>query len=221
MITAQDIREKAFTKAAFGGYAMNEVDDFLDELADDLAASQKESNVLKAKMKVLVTKIEEYRGSEDAMHLALVSAQRIAKEIEDEAQAKADALLADAEAQAEKLVADAQAEADRVAGDVVALREKEEARYAAAKAAAADYITRAREMLANEQSYINALENEFEVAEIEAESEEAALSVEEEENVNDDDLRTFMDAVYAEEAPAGEAPAGEEYIEVEEEETLF
>ncbi|MBR7190097.1 MAG: DivIVA domain-containing protein, partial [Oscillospiraceae bacterium] len=43
MITAQDIREKTFEKSTFGGYAMNEVDDFLDELAGDLAASQKET----------------------------------------------------------------------------------------------------------------------------------------------------------------------------------
>ena len=42
MITAQDIREKCFEKARIGGYAMDEVDDFLDELANDAAASQKE-----------------------------------------------------------------------------------------------------------------------------------------------------------------------------------
>ena len=48
MITAQDIREKTFEKSTFGGYAMGEVDDFLDELADDLAAAQKESAVLNA-----------------------------------------------------------------------------------------------------------------------------------------------------------------------------
>ena len=40
MITAQDIREKTFEKSTFGGYAMNEVDDFLDELAGDLAAAE-------------------------------------------------------------------------------------------------------------------------------------------------------------------------------------
>ena len=30
MISAQDIREKTFEKSTFGGYAMSEVDDFLD-----------------------------------------------------------------------------------------------------------------------------------------------------------------------------------------------
>ena len=63
MITAQDIREKTFEKSKFGGYDMAEVDDFLEELANDLTASQKEVAVLKSKMKVLVSKIEEYRGN--------------------------------------------------------------------------------------------------------------------------------------------------------------
>ena len=59
MITAQDIREKTFEKSRFGGsgYDMASVDDFLEELADDITSSQKENAVLKSKMKVLVDKI--------------------------------------------------------------------------------------------------------------------------------------------------------------------
>ena len=71
MITAQDIREKCFEKARIGGYAMDEVDDFLDELANDAAASQKEIATLNAKMKYLADKIREYQGSEEAMNMAL------------------------------------------------------------------------------------------------------------------------------------------------------
>ena len=75
MITAQDIREKCFEKARIGGYAMDEVDDFLDELANDAAASQQEIATLNAKMKYLADKIREYQGSEEAMNMALVSGQ--------------------------------------------------------------------------------------------------------------------------------------------------
>ena len=59
MITAQDIREKTFEKSRMNGYDMASVDDFLEELAEDIGASQKENAVLKSKMKVLVDKIEE------------------------------------------------------------------------------------------------------------------------------------------------------------------
>lgn len=47
MITAQDIREKTFEKARFSGYDMASVDDFLEELAEDVTATQKENAVLK------------------------------------------------------------------------------------------------------------------------------------------------------------------------------
>ena len=63
MITAQDIREKTFDKARIGGYDMASVDDFLEELAEDVTAAQKENAVLKSKMKILVDKIEEYRAN--------------------------------------------------------------------------------------------------------------------------------------------------------------
>lgn len=103
MITAQDIREKCFEKARIGGYAMDEVDDFLDELANDAAASQKEIATLNAKMKYLADKIREYQGSEEAMNMALVSAQKLAKNIEEDARAKAEALVASAQKEADDI----------------------------------------------------------------------------------------------------------------------
>ena len=101
MITAQDIREKTFEKSRFGGsgYDMASVDDFLEELADDITASQKENAVLKSKMKVLVDKIEEYRANEEALNMAVLSAQKLAVQIENDARSRAAAMIADAERQ--------------------------------------------------------------------------------------------------------------------------
>lgn len=53
MINAQDIREKTFKRATFGGYDMAMVDNFLDELADDIAAYQEELAALKSRLKAL------------------------------------------------------------------------------------------------------------------------------------------------------------------------
>lgn len=99
MITAQDIREKTFEKSRIGGYDMAAVDDFLEVLADDITASQKENAVLKSKMKVLVDKIEEYRANEEALHMAVLSAQKLAVQIENDARARAAAMIEDAEKQ--------------------------------------------------------------------------------------------------------------------------
>ena len=61
MLTPQDIQDKVFAKAVFGGYDMTTVDDFLEDVMAVYAALYKESAVLKSKIKVLVEKVEEYR----------------------------------------------------------------------------------------------------------------------------------------------------------------
>ena len=94
-MTPQDIRERTFEKAVFGGYDMGDVDDFLEDAAVELESVQKENATLKAKMKVLVDKIEEYRASEDAMRLTLLSAQKLSAQIEADARARAEKTLAD------------------------------------------------------------------------------------------------------------------------------
>jgi len=99
MITAQDIREKTFDKARLSGYDMAEVDDFLEEIAEDITATQKENAVLKSKMKVLVDKIEEYRSNEEALNMAVLSAQKLAVQIENDARTRSAQMLSDAEAQ--------------------------------------------------------------------------------------------------------------------------
>ena len=159
MITAQDIREKCFEKARIGGYAMDEVDDFLDELANDAAASQKEIATLNAKMKYLADKIREYQGSEEAMNMALVSAQKLAKNIEEDARAKADALIASAQKEADDILAAAKAESDRTIGAIETNRKAEELRCQKAQAAAGEYIQKVRMLLDREQAFLSTLES--------------------------------------------------------------
>ena len=97
MISAQDIREKAFGKSRKDGYDMESVDDFLEEVADSITSYQKENAVLKSKMKVLVDKIEEYRTNEGALNQAILSAQKLAVQIENDARSRSSAMIEDAE----------------------------------------------------------------------------------------------------------------------------
>lgn len=135
MITAQDIREKAFEKQRIGGYDMASVDDFLEELADDITAYQKENTVLKSKMKVLVDKIEEYRANEEALNMAVLSAQKLAVQIEADAKTRAAAMLADADKQVKAVV-----------GSIEAQANAEEQRLEAAKEATAKFLNGVRAM---------------------------------------------------------------------------
>ncbi|MBR3861971.1 MAG: DivIVA domain-containing protein [Oscillospiraceae bacterium] len=112
MIKAQDIRGITFEKAVFGGYDMASVDSFMEDLANDLGLLQKENAVLRAKMKVLVDKVDEYRSNEDALRTALLTAQKMGLSIEREAREKADALLAEAQAEAGRITGEAQAQVE-------------------------------------------------------------------------------------------------------------
>ncbi len=136
MITAQDIREKTFEKARMGGYDMASVDDFLEELADEIAAAQKENAVLKSKMKVLVDKIEEYRANEEALNMAILSAQKLAVQIESEARQRASATVAEAEAKAKAVI-----------GSIDEERISYEQRLAEAKEAKASFIAETKALV--------------------------------------------------------------------------
>ena len=104
MLTPQEVSARSFTKTMMGGYNMTMVDEFLDELTDNYTSLYKENASLKAKMKVLVEKVEEYRATEDSMRATLLTAQRMADAIDTEAEETRDGILKQAEAAArEKL----------------------------------------------------------------------------------------------------------------------
>ena len=110
MITPQNIKEKTFVKAVFGGYDMASVDNYLDEISTDLALLQKENATLKAKIKVLVDKVEEYRSNEDALRMAVLSAQKLGNMIEAEAKEKAVKTINDAMEEAARITKEANLE---------------------------------------------------------------------------------------------------------------
>ena len=105
MLTPQEVSTHSFAKAVMGGYNMAMVDEFLDELTDDYAALYKENAALKAKMKVLVEKVEDYRATEDSMRATLLTAQKMADSIVHEAEAKRDEMLSRAESDAKTRIA--------------------------------------------------------------------------------------------------------------------
>ncbi len=150
MITAQDIREKTFEKSRLNGYDMASVDDFLEELADDITTSQKENAVLKSKMKVLVDKIEEYRANEEALNMAILSAQKLAVQIENDARQRAAAMLAEADEQVKAKVGTIEEE--------TAIQER---RLADAKAATARFFDGIRSLCKKQMQNLDAISNDL------------------------------------------------------------
>ena len=136
MFTPQQIDQISFGRAAFGGYDMQDVDAFLEPLTEDYVTLYKENALLKSKMKVLVSKLEEYRKNEASMKDAIVNAQRTC-----------DMMVKEAEAKCAQLLAEANAAAAENARNADALIAAENERVEEARKAAAAKITEMQELL--------------------------------------------------------------------------
>ena len=148
MFTPQEVSEKVFPKASFGGggYNMASVDEFLDALTEDYTALFKENVTLKAKLKVLAEKVEEYRSTEEAMRQALLTAQKMAAKLVQEAQTEKEQILSDARTEA-------QAEIHRLDDE----RQAEERKLRAAQEKTAEFIRRSDELCKAQSAFLQSL----------------------------------------------------------------
>lgn len=187
MYTPQEVSEKTFPKSSglSSGYSMTAVDEFLDGLTEDYTALYKDNTTLKAKLKVLAEKVEEYRATEDAMRSTLLAAQKMAAQMVAEAQAERDKSIAEAHAEKEKTISNAQAEARRLLieargeAEIQARQLQQEIRdswekLAAAQSETESFIQRSRELCAQQMAFLDALP-ERNAPEQEEQSEAVAL----------------------------------------------
>ena len=109
MFTPQQIDQISFGRATFGGYDMQQVDEFLEPLTEDYVTLYKENALLKSKMRVLVGKLEEYRKNEASMKDAIVNAQKTCDKMVREAEVKCAQMMNNANAAASQSAKDSDA----------------------------------------------------------------------------------------------------------------
>lgn len=135
MLTVKEINEVSFGKAGFSGYKPEDVDNFIDQVAAsfqeligerDAAVKQAGEMALlnselaaknadtQKKLSILAQKIEAYRQEEEGIKEAILSAQKMSKDLVRESQTKADGIIQDARAQAEAKLLEANEEARRI-----------------------------------------------------------------------------------------------------------
>ena len=136
MFTPQQIEQVSFSRATFGGYDIQSVDEFLEPLTEDYITLYKENALLKSKMKTLVTKLEEYRENEASMKDAIVNAQKTC-----------DMMVKEAEAKCTQMLTEANAAATENAKNADALIAAENARVEEAKRIAAARIDEIKEQI--------------------------------------------------------------------------
>jgi cell division initiation protein len=137
MMTAKDIRELRFEKAAWG-YRPEDIDEFLGKLEATFQEIDNEREDSNHKIQLLADKVREYMKDEDAIKDAWVGAQKEGHRILDDANEKAEQIISKAKEEAARMIDEATEEHE-------ALMERNRAEIAQEQ----DNLARARQMVAD------------------------------------------------------------------------
>jgi cell division initiation protein len=105
-LTAADIHEQQFHDA-WRGYNQEEVDDFLDRVAEILDAVQRENAAMGERVQELEQAVATSREAEEMLKTTLVAAQQAAEQAMAKAKAKAEMMVKEAEARAKRATEEA------------------------------------------------------------------------------------------------------------------
>ncbi len=124
-ITPIDIRHKEF-KRSMRGYSEEEVDIFLDEVADDFEVLFKENIELQDEIHRLREKVAQYDTIKETLQKTLIGAQQQADAMQVNARKESELILKDAEIKARGIVAESYAEKQKVQQSITQLRQLED-----------------------------------------------------------------------------------------------
>jgi cell division initiation protein len=122
-VTPLDLRQQRF-KTVMRGYDRGDVQAFLLEVSDDYENALRENDRLRQEVTKLEAVLGEHRGQERNLRNTLLTAQKLADEIKENAQTEAGLILRDAEGQRDLLLQKAQARLEDVQREIEGLRMK-------------------------------------------------------------------------------------------------
>lgn len=121
-LTATDIRQQQFAVRLFRGFDPQEVDAFLEEMADEVEELSRENALLKEQLIQQEEKSKGVEGREKTLQETLVTTQKIAEEFKENSRREAELILREAHLRAEKVMQDTREEHARLTAEVGGLR---------------------------------------------------------------------------------------------------
>ena len=121
-ITPHDIRQQQFSSKMFKGYDPQEVDAFLDDVAEDYEAVLKEAALLKEQIAATEERARGVTERERSLQDTLVTTQRLAEEMKNHARREAELILREAELTGEKSVEAARGEEGKIRAEIIGLK---------------------------------------------------------------------------------------------------
>ena len=102
MLTPVDIDNKTFKKVKFGGYEINDVEEFLVDVMNSYETIYKENSELKDKITIMEESVSYYKSLEDGVSKTIENAQTAADEIRKASEREAEVIKKEARLEAEK-----------------------------------------------------------------------------------------------------------------------
>lgn len=121
-ITPLDIQQQQFKGKMIGGLNPDDVDSFLQAVAQEMENLIRENTSLREQVQKSLCEAEVLTQREKDLRETLLAAQKISEEMKSNARKEADLIVAEAEVQAEKILADAQNRIVQLRNDILELR---------------------------------------------------------------------------------------------------
>ncbi|MBQ2818011.1 MAG: DivIVA domain-containing protein [Clostridia bacterium] len=113
MLTPKEVSGKTFDKTFGFGYRMDDVDAYLQKVADSMTELMEINSDLEKKLEVLADKLNEYREDEESLRTAILGAQKLGDSVIRESKTKAEIITRDATCKAEAMVNNAKRQIER------------------------------------------------------------------------------------------------------------
>jgi len=191
-----DVRRKEF-KNSFRGYDANQVDDFLDAVADEFERSYTDNSRMREEISSLRERLQQFEDLEGSIRAALVHAEEAANDLRRTSTREAEDLRQSANREAEFTIREAKARSHRMLAESSARVERVQESYEALQEAKRGFANDFRHLL---KTYMDMMEN-MEV--VSAKEIEASLR----ERLDTESIAVAREAaVHEEPAPEYEAP---------------
>ena len=150
-----DIRRKEF-RNGFRGYDANQVDDFLDAVADEFERSYTENQRMREEVSSLRDRLQQFEDLEGSIRAALVHAEQAANDLRRAANKEAEDVRQSARREAEFTIREAQTRSHQMLADSSARIERVQESYEALQEAKRGFANDFRHLL---KTYMEMMEN--------------------------------------------------------------
>lgn len=120
-VTPLVVRQKEFN-TRFRGFDVQDVDDFLEEVAKEMELQEQSIDSLNREKHKLNLENQGYRKREDSMKNAMIQSQRVLDQMKENAKKSAQIIIANAEVEAEKILNRAHKRLSQLHSDIMELK---------------------------------------------------------------------------------------------------